>query len=163
MSGMWQKFWSRIPESSRKSFSFYDMAPNFLRVMDAVWLRYLARVLSSATFTLFIIDSSSTLDLHKKVVAISVFSKVGILTFGRECFECAMETKLFRPIGNSTEIFVICGRRVKNTHDGCQGRRTDISSGNSLGIKNSLSCLLFCRIKEKGRPRRRGSFIFPIQ
>ena len=34
VSGMWQKFWSPIPESSRKSFSFYDMAPNFLRVMD---------------------------------------------------------------------------------------------------------------------------------
>ena len=89
----------------------------------AVWLRYLARVLSSATFTIFI-DSSSTPDLHKKVVAISVFSKVGILTFGRECFECATETKLFRPIGNSTEIFVICGRRVKNTHDVRDGGRT---------------------------------------
>ena len=52
-------------------------------------------------------------DLHNKVVAISVLSNVGILTFGRECFiQCAMEAKLFRPIGNSTEIFVICGRKL---------------------------------------------------
>ena len=151
---MCQKFWSRIPV---KAFTlFHDVT--WLQIScEWCWLRYLARVLSSAAVTLFRSTLRRILTYIRRF-----FSNVGILTFGRECFECATETKLFRPIGNSTEIFVICGRRVKNTHDGCQGR-TDISSGNSLGIKNSLSCLLFCRIKEKGRPRGGGSFIFPIQ
>ena len=47
---------------------------------------------------LLLLYSSTLLDLHKKVVAISVFSKVGILTFGRECFNARWRRNYFVPL-----------------------------------------------------------------